>query len=232
MQKQNLKLHNPFKNMENENGDIISDGGFGAILARAGIGKTSFLVQLAINSMLKEKNVLHISLDDPVKKINLWYREVFNHISEKYELSGINRLWDSILPHRFIQTLKVDGFSVPRLKERITDLTEQNIFTPKMIIIDGMPFDESVKENLDGLKDLANKFSIHVWFTIKTHRHEQPTAGGLPVQLENIHEMFEVAIQLIPENGKIHTKTLIGGEGRSKHPELHIDPSTMLIMEE
>ncbi len=232
MQKDNLKLHNPFKNMENENGDIISEGGFGAILARAGIGKTSLIVQLAINSMLKEKNVLHISLDDPIKKINLWYREVFNHISQKHELSEINRLWDSILPHRFIQTLKVDGFSVPRLNERLTDLTEQNIFTPKMLIIDGMPFDESFKENLDGLKDLAKKFSIHVWFTIKTHRHEQPTADGLPLQLENIHEMFEVAIQLLPENGKIRTKTLIGEKNDSTHPELLIDPSTMLIMEE
>lgn len=32
--------------------EIIAPGGFAAILARAGVGKTALLVQIAINSML------------------------------------------------------------------------------------------------------------------------------------------------------------------------------------
>jgi ATP/maltotriose-dependent transcriptional regulator MalT len=42
------------------------------VLAPAGVGKTAFLVQLALNAMLQEKNVLHISLDEPVTKVSLW----------------------------------------------------------------------------------------------------------------------------------------------------------------
>ena len=57
------------------------------MLARAGVGKTAILVQLALNTLLKGKNVLHISLNDPVKKVGLWYKEVFRHLT-KHMMQG------------------------------------------------------------------------------------------------------------------------------------------------
>ena len=60
---------NPLKDLGYETDDIIQTGQFGAVCARAGVGKTSFIVQLAINTMLRNKNVLHISLENSVKKI-------------------------------------------------------------------------------------------------------------------------------------------------------------------
>ena len=55
--------------MQSVTEDILPQGGFGAVLARAGVGKTALLVQLALNTMLRDKNVLHISLNDPVNKV-------------------------------------------------------------------------------------------------------------------------------------------------------------------
>lgn len=128
MLKKDLILRNPLRLLGNEKEAILPPGGFGAILARAGVGKTSLMVQLALNSLLDSDNVLHISLNDPVKKVSLWYDEVFRHIAEKYRLTQLDQLWDVILPHRFIMTFKVEGFSVPKLEERLTDLIEQGIF--------------------------------------------------------------------------------------------------------
>ena len=54
-----------FKTEETE-----KSGNFGAVTSRAGVGKTAFLVQIAISSLLKDKNVLHISIKDPVEKVN------------------------------------------------------------------------------------------------------------------------------------------------------------------
>ncbi|MDY6954411.1 MAG: hypothetical protein SWE60_23145, partial [Thermodesulfobacteriota bacterium] len=81
MLEKDLILRNPLRLMGQETEDILPEGGFGAVLARAGVGKTAFLVQLALNSMLKSKNVVHISLDDPVKKVCLWYEEVVRNIA-------------------------------------------------------------------------------------------------------------------------------------------------------
>lgn len=161
-----LLLTNPLSVLNRGREPGLQPGEFGAVLARAGVGKTSFLVQLALFSLLKDQKVLHISLDDPVNKVSLWYEEVFRIIGGRYQTEPIQDIWDQILPNRFIMTFKVEGFSVPKLEERLTDLVSQNIFSPHMIIIDGLPFDTSVRETLQDLKVLSEKMRVSAWFTV------------------------------------------------------------------
>lgn len=229
MLKKDLIMRNPLRMMGYENDDILNAGEFGAVLARAGVGKTAFLVQLSLNALLRGKNVLHISLDDPVNKVSLWYQEVFNLIAEQYSVDQINPLWESLLPHRFIMTFRVEGFSVPKLEERLSDLMEQNIFSPQMMIIDGFPFEESVHQSLGEFKDLIKNHQMPAWFTIRTHRHEDLGADGIPLQLAQLSDLFEIAIQLQPVGKEIHVKAVKGAESFPEHLDLRLDPSTMLI---
>ena len=229
MLRNDLITRNPLRLMGHESEDILAQGEFGALLARAGVGKTAFLVQIALDSLLKGKNVLHLSLNDPIQKVNLWYQEVFRNIADQYNVKQVEELWESLLPHRFIMTFKVEGFDVPRLQERLTDLTEQQIFSPQMMLVDGLPFDETVETSLSELKTLAQKYGFQVWFTIRTHRHEEPDADGMPTQLNKVADMFEMAIQLQPKGEQIHITALKGGSIPSQGPPLLIDPATMLI---
>jgi hypothetical protein len=228
MLKKDLILRNPLRLLGQEDHYILPEGGIGAVLARAGVGKTALMVQLALDTLLRGKNVLHVSLNDPVDKVSLWHWEVFQLMAEQYNLSQINQLWDSILPRRFIMTFKVEGFSVPKLEERLRDLTEQNIFTPQMIIVDGFPFDEKTLEPLELLRDFSSRHGIRIWFSVRTHRHETPGPDGIPPQLSTIHDLFKVILQLQPEGKNVHVKVLRGAEKRD-YPELVLDPATMLI---
>ncbi len=79
------------------------------------------------------QNVLHVSLHDPVQKVALWYEELFQDAARRQGMAGAQRLWESLVPHRFIMTFRVDGFSVPRLAERLEDLAAQGIFRPEMV---------------------------------------------------------------------------------------------------
>ena len=229
MLKKDLILRNPLRVMGYENDDILNAGEFGAVLARAGVGKTAFLVQLSLNALLREKNVLHISLEDPVNKVSLWYQEVFNLIAEQYKVDQISQLWESLLPHRFIMTFKVEGFSIPKLEERLSDLMEQNIFVPQMMIVDGFPFDETVSDSLTEFKNLIKSHQMPAWFTMRTHRHEDPGPGGFPMRLSQVSDLFEIAIQLLPDGKEIHVKAVKGEESFPEHLDLRLDPSTMLI---
>jgi len=231
MQLKNQITDNPLKNIGYTSDDILPNSGFGAVLARAGVGKTSFLVQIALNSMLRRKEVLHISLLDPVNKINLWYKEIFQLLTKKFGIVQDRHLWETILPFRFILTMKVDGFSILRLEERLRDLTEQKIFSPRMMIIDGLPFDKSTREAMLGLKTLIQDMNVHVWFTVKIHRHESPQADGLPLQMAEVKDLFNTIILLQPEGNNIYIQSLKGGEADSRSIKLEIDPSTMLIRE-
>jgi hypothetical protein len=232
MLKNELILKNPLRRMGYESDDILNKGEFGAVMARAGVGKTAFLVQLALNSMLREKNVLHISLNEPVKKVALWYKEVFSRITTHYQVQQSNQLWDLVLPHRFIMTFRVEGFSVPKLEERLTDLIEQDIFKPDAMIIDGVPFEDPIQQDLAELKHLAARLDMQVWFTIRTHRHEDPGPNGTPMQLKSVDKLFDVVIQLVPVGKNIQIKAFKGPGSTGDHPDLMLDPATMLIQDQ
>jgi hypothetical protein len=232
MLKNDLILRNPLQLVQPDAKDAtLPTGGFGAVLARAGVGKTALLVQVSLNSLLEGRNVLHISLDDPVYKVNLWYSEVFSHIAKQYNVKQTSELWESLLPHRFIMTFRVEGFSVPKLDERLTDLIEQNIFVPHIIIIDGLPFNTTVRSSLMELKELTHRHGCHAWFTVRTHRDEPPTDSGIPSQLADTEDLFEVILQLKPEGKIININLLKGKENHKLDTGLILDPSTMLITE-
>jgi KaiC/GvpD/RAD55 family RecA-like ATPase len=229
MSSQTVIIANPFARLGNNVEDIIEKGGFGAVLARAGVGKTALLVQLALNHMLRNRNVLHISLKDPVAKISLWYKEIFNNLAEQNKVGNAQEIWESLLPHRFIMTFKVEGFSVPKLEERLTDLTEQNVFCPDLVIIDGLPFDENVSAVLNDLKKLpCQKMSF--WFAVTTHRHEAPETSAMPPQMVPVANLFDIIIQLRPHERMIHVISLKGNTSTDESP-LIFDPAAMILKE-
>jgi hypothetical protein len=227
MLKSDLIFRNPLRLICQDTEDTLPPGGFGALLARAGLGKTALLVQLALDSLIQDRNVLHISLGDPVKKVCLWYEEVFRNISAQYGIRQADRLWGEILPHRLIMTFNVDSFSVPKLEERLTDLREQKIFCPRIILIDGLSFDENIRTSLSALKTLAKDQAMSVWFTVRIHRHQAPGPDGLPLPISGIADLFEAILQLQPEEKGIRLAPLKGGAAQPS--PLLLDTSTMLV---
>lgn len=223
-----LILQNPLSSLCQGNEPELQAGQFGAVLARAGVGKTSFLVQLALFSLLNNQRVLHISLDDPVNKVSLWYEEVFRIIGDQYPMEPVQEVWDNILPNRFIMTFKVEGFSVPKLQERLTDLVSQNIFSPDMVIIDGLPFETPVTGMLQELKTLFTQMRASAWFTVLTHRHQEVGENELPLQLQDCEGLFQSILALKPEKDKIHINVLRGVSG-ARSQSLFIDPATLLV---
>lgn len=229
MIKDDLILRNPLRLLGHDTDDVLSDGSFGVVCARAGVGKTALLVQLALNGLLRDKHILHISLNDPVDKVSLWYKEVFHNLVQGYPAHASDRLWQTLLPHRFIMNFRVEGFSVPKLEERLMDLISQNIFTPEMVIIDGLSFDESARETLLALKSVAEKQSMHIWFTMRIHREEEAPSTDLPPPLSSVDDLFEVAIHLQPEGKDIHVNYVKGAPSDSTPQNLLLDPSTLLV---
>jgi len=172
---------------------------------------------------------LHVSLHEAVSKVDVWYHELFHNIAEKYNAAEIQEYWDKIQPYRFIMTFRVEGFSVPKLEERLTDLMQQNIFKPHTVIIDGLKFDESGRGLLVNLKELAAKYSMNIWFTVHTHRHEPPKENGLPLSFLHVADLFDVLVQLAAKGEEVYIKALKGQATNAKKDSLLLDPATMLI---
>lgn len=231
MLKKEVVYRNPLVNLGYEHEDILPNGGLGAVLAHAGVGKTALLVQVALNTMMREKSVLHVSLQDAVSKVDIWYRELFHNIAGNFNEAEIKDYWDTIQPYRFIMTFRVESFSVPTLEERLTDLLQQNIFKPHTVIIDGLRFDQSGRDQFVLLKELAKKYAMRIWFTVHEHRHETPAANGLPVSFQHVADLFDVMVQLEAKGDDVYIKALKGKSSDAKPHTLLLDTATMLMKE-
>jgi hypothetical protein len=232
MIKKEIIQRNPLLNLGYDDEYILPTGGFGAVLAYAGVGKTALLVQMALHAMMNEQPVLHVSLNDAVSKVDVWYRELFHDMAAKYDSVESNEFWEKILIYRFIMTFRVEGFSVPKLEERLTDLMQQNIFKPHTVIIDGLKFDESGRGLLLQLQELAKKYSMRIWFTVHTHRHEPPKENGLPLSFLHVADLFDVLVQLAAKGPEVYIKALKGQSPDAKQDALLLDPATMLIKDQ
>ncbi|MFP4158630.1 MAG: cytoplasmic protein [Desulfobacterales bacterium] len=224
-------LQDPLRIMGREAAAGIENGGFAAILARAGVGKTALLVQLAIYSMLNGKNILHISTDNPVDKVNLWYREVFHRLTQTEENSQKERLWEQLLHRRFIMTFETESFSLDKLEKRISELVASRIFQPSQVMIDGFLTENQSDERLRQLKDFALANGLSLWFTVRTHREEPVETTGIPSSFAPFAGLFDMMLLLHPDKNRVYLKMLPHSEQQSPEnlSELYLDPSTMLI---
>lgn len=230
---QNILERNPLRLLNPGTQDsILADGEFGAITSRAGVGKTAFLVQLALDALLHNANVLHVSVENPVSKIRLFYKEVFMGIAKEYQITNSGELWESLLPKRLIMTFQKENFSAKTLEERITNLMDQNIFVPKDLIFDDLPFDDDkydMNTLVRDLKEMTMKYGLHAWFSIRTHRDKPTLENGLPQHLENLSSLFEMVIQLVAEDKQVGAKAYRNGTEVKMDYKILLDPTTMLI---
>jgi hypothetical protein len=128
-------------------------------------------------------------------------------------------------------TFQVEGFTVPKFKERLTDVMAQGIFTPDMVIIDGLPFDDTMRDVLAELKTLATTMKFPMWLTGQTHRHEEEAPNSLPARIAGNMDLFETVLQLQPEEAQVHICALKGNPSSTPDAHLLLDPVTMLIQD-
>ncbi|MBU1342824.1 MAG: hypothetical protein KKE44_25685 [Proteobacteria bacterium] len=230
MLKKDLILKSPVsKTIGIEN---VKDGKFGAVLSRAGVGKTSFLVQIALTQLLSDEKILHVSLDDPMDKINLRYKEGYTNIIDSVgyiDPQKALRLWEDIRTNKVGISYNESTFDTEKIRDYLKSFKKADLTLPSIMIIDGLNFDNDVSTILEDLQKLNQEFSVFIWFSMKNHREEQLCEDGFPIQLETYKDKFDKAVLLQPVEDKIEAVILKDGD-RTDHRHL-LDPATMMIVE-
>lgn len=206
----------------------------GLVMARAGLGKTAILVQIALDSMLQGNNILHVSVGQSLDKAAVWYDDLFRDIARLGNLDNLNQVEEEIMPRRMILTFNVDTFTVAKLKERLKDLIEQDIFRPACVLIDGCDSSPSEAE-LSEIRELMDLYDFHAWISAVNHRDDQRSSeSGVPAPYHETDRFFDTVILLQPaKDGKrISLNIIKDTEGAGERGQiLNLDPSTLLITE-
>ncbi|MDD3814938.1 MAG: AAA family ATPase, partial [Desulfocapsaceae bacterium] len=165
MGKKNLVMNNPLRILGLEKKVKEEGASMGLVMARAGLGKTAILVQIALDSMLWGDKVLHVSIGEGFDKTRAWYDDILRLMAAEEKSESFQTTVDGIMANRMIMTFKENSFSQAKLEERLDDLVQQKIYKPVCLIIDGYDFQSGTHAALEEFKDFMVRHGLKmIWF--------------------------------------------------------------------
>lgn len=231
MRKEEVILNNPLRalGLEDKAGEGMKTG---LVMARAGLGKTAVLVQIALDFMSRGHKVLHVSIGETVDKARSWYDDIFSTITDGMEEEDRQVFEMETLKNRMIMTFKESSFDLATLEERLDDLVKQDVYCPEYLIVDGFDFTKNAEQSLQGFEQLmANQRLKTIWYSAVSHRgDDRKSEAGVPAPCHEVDNMFDTVLHINPDGGAI-TLDIIKCEGCEVDvsAKLRFDPSAMLI---
>ena len=203
--------------------DGLNPGQIGGVIARAGVGKSTFLVHVALNSLVRGVEVLHVSLTDTKSHVRSYYDEIFNEIARHTSLPDPTSARLAIERHRVVHTCLGRQFGPMDLSRLLDVLKEMMDFSPEVVVLDGLKTEDL---NETGWKRVAEQRSLRLWMSILIHRDGGPTPDALS-------EGLSTAIHLKPEGRDVALQVIrVADAPGPSQQSLHLDPATMMVRPE
>jgi predicted ATP-dependent serine protease len=202
----------------------LGSGNLGVACAGAGAGKSAFLVAVALDHLLAERQVLHVALDHPVDRVRDYYDEIFSELATTESLEDAPRTRLEIDRNRRIHAFAPHTFSVERLEQTLQLFEQHAGQHPACLVVDGYDFEAGSPQEVAALKGLAATRGAELWMsaTLRKDGAAEPIAGYeslIDVLLRLKGDGRTVHLQLLKEHGRAV------GEGVG----LDLDPTTLLL---
>ena len=178
----------------------LGAGNIGAVVSRAGVGKTALLVQVGIDNLIRERKVMHVSVDQSVDHVRTWYDEMLDELARGLGLGQLGREDRSFIErHRHIHTYLHHSFSVDKLGESVAFLKDHMDFEPQTVILDGFDFAKATTDEIAKLHSLAQQMQAEMWVSALSHRDEPiRDERGIPNPVARFVDHIAVVMYLEP----------------------------------
>jgi|SRR6185295_16965002 len=231
MYSKELSERNPLRLFEHSIHGGVGPGNVGVVVARHGIGKTAFLVGIALDDALRGRKVLHVSLDKTVDHLREFYDEIFMDLAHSAGLEDLASARLDMERHRMIHTYKDGKFTTDKLRHSVQFLNEVAHFEPACLIIEGFAFEQATLAEIEALRQLAAEFHVELWMSAITHRGVASDALGIPAPLTQLAPAIAVIVQMADDSGTVKLSLLKDHDNPNVAKlTLALDPSTMLLV--
>jgi KaiC/GvpD/RAD55 family RecA-like ATPase len=233
MMKEELIKKSPVRILEKGIEGGLNKGNIGVIASRKGIGKTSVLVQLALDKLLQGKKVIHISFTTHTSYVISWYENIFSELTRKRNLQGMEAIHDDLVKNRVIMNFNQEGISSDQILRSLQAMIVDGGFQAESVIIDGFDFTRTEPDHFVKIKEFAQKMNLEMWYSC-TMVGEEPLMDkrNVPVMLRDFLGLISVLIVLEPKAEYIHF--IVVKDHTRMNPEdlsLKLDAKTLLIAE-
>jgi hypothetical protein len=211
----------------------LGRGNIGVVISRAGTGRTAFLVGMALDGLLRDRKVVHVSTRCSADRIREFYEEVFRDMAEATHLDDRLRVRLQVERNRMIHTFPGQGFNIERLSGALDYLTQHVHFEPSTIIIEGYPdWKAATEDDLKALKTLAERFQSEMWLLAQEHRDgDVLDVRGVPDRVSRFDDKISVILRLQAREDHVRLQ-LIKDHGNPDLADVHVelDPKTLLLV--
>ena len=209
-----LNARSPLRLLEKGLHGGLGRGNLGLVLASPGIGKTSFLVGVA--------------LDHNVQHVRDYYDTVFADLAASAHLdespSAVRAEMDKL---RRIRVYPHGAFDAKRLREALALESELGA-QPELVVVDGLDVTHRTPAELEEWAAAARDASVEVWLTANV---ADERIAELPAALRPLERCFGVILAMEPAADAVALRAL----KEHDNPDvaaLHValDPKTLLLV--
>ena len=231
MQKAELIAKSPMRVLEKSIEGGLSSGNIGVIASRKGVGKTSVLVQMAIDKLLQGKKVIHVSFSPNTTHVFDWYENIFGEVAKKRGLEHVDEVKDELIHNRVVMNFSQTAIKTEQVLGSLRHMLVEGGFKAETLIIDGFSFVKSSPAELEKFRAFAQEMGVEIWYSA-TLPVEEPLVGkdNIPPLLKDYLGSVAVLIVLEPKAEYIHFNVVKHHD--KLNPEdikIKLDPKTLLI---
>jgi hypothetical protein len=200
-------------------------GNVGVLVAGHGVGKTPFLVGVALDELLRQGTVLHVALDQTVSHVRAHYDTVYEELASSTHLEDAAATYSEIERRRSIRAYAPSSFSAAKLRDAVKVESEAGA-RPSLILIEGL---EGIgREDLLDVRALAEELAAEVWISIATAGER---VDGIPRDVAAAGDMVSVVLALEPGEEGVVLRALKDHDNDDPST-LHValDPRTLLVV--
>lgn len=229
MYKRFLTARSPLRLLEKGlYGGGLGAGNLGLILAGNGIGKTSVLVGIALDELLRGGAVLHVTIGEPVAHVRAFYDTVFEELAYTTQLDHPAQVHADLDHNRRIRAYTPGIFTVARLRDAVRVEIENGGHKPTLVVLEGFDLQGVAQEEFVDLKALATALGAEIWLSMSC---DGEFVTELPETIQKVDFIFSVILTLEPKQRIVELRAIKDHDNPDVGSlRVGLDPHTLLLI--
>jgi hypothetical protein len=222
-----LNARSPLRLLEKGLHGGLGAGNLGVVIAGHGVGKTSFLVGVAVDELLREGRVLHVSCSHPVQHVRAHYDTVYEELAQSKHLEDLGSIHGEIDRNRTIRVYPPNTLTPGKLRDAVK-LAREAGAVPSLIVLEGLDITLLHRADIEDLRSLAQELPAEIWLEANSDKER---AVAVPSGMRGFEDLISVILALEPGQDVVRLRAL-KDHANPDVSDLHVslDPRTLLLV--
>ena len=225
-----INKRSPMRVFERSTHGGLGCGNVGLVMSEPGLGKTPFLVGVALDDVMRDRKVLHVDMGHSADHVRNYYDEIFADLAKTTNLEESGDVHLMVERNRVIHSFRGGCFSMEKFREAVSYMADHMDFKPDAIVMDGFPNFEDAGAQIGELKALAKELNAELWLAATVQGGDTGSPNMLPNNINAIRSQLDVIVGLEPTADHVRLRLLKDHDSDTVSDiYIELDPTTLLM---